>query len=176
MMSREEQLQGSRSALSYSPSRGSPARPRLYGSVGTLQRQQQLQRSISSGKKPPEPLRRAVADCLSSSTQNVHGNPSAVSSEAARTLRVGAPSLISFLVEAIGENPNHYCLRFRESCLGREGGDSWGPSLFSSHSHQSAFAPHHHKPTPFLSLHRTFTPPSISPPSICTIAFLSSHC
>ncbi|KAF5799947.1 hypothetical protein HanXRQr2_Chr07g0310341 [Helianthus annuus] len=41
----------------------------------------------SSSKKPPEPLRRAIADCLSSSLISVHGSSSAVISEASRTLR-----------------------------------------------------------------------------------------
>ncbi|KAK1421276.1 hypothetical protein QVD17_23476 [Tagetes erecta] len=41
----------------------------------------------SSSKKPPEPLRRAIADCLSSSLLSVHGSSSAVVSEASRTLR-----------------------------------------------------------------------------------------
>ncbi|XP_042476064.1 uncharacterized protein LOC122057826 isoform X2 [Macadamia integrifolia] len=47
----------------------------------------------SSSKKPPEPLRRAVADCLSPSSSH-HGNLSLVASEAARTLRdyLAAPS------------------------------------------------------------------------------------
>uniref|UniRef100_A0A1D1YJE2 SANT domain-containing protein 2 n=1 Tax=Anthurium amnicola TaxID=1678845 RepID=A0A1D1YJE2_9ARAE len=91
-MSREEQLQGSKGALSYSPSRGSPARSRLYVGVGPPQRLQQ--RSLSSAKKPPEPLRRAVADCLSSPALNVHGNPSSLTSEAARILRdyIATPS------------------------------------------------------------------------------------
>lgn len=48
----------------------------------------------SSIKKPPEPLRRAVADCLSSSAASsspslLHpGSPSGVVFEASRTLRV----------------------------------------------------------------------------------------
>ncbi|KAK9071800.1 hypothetical protein SSX86_008229 [Deinandra increscens subsp. villosa] len=41
----------------------------------------------SFSKKPPEPLRRAIADCLSSSLLSVHGSSSAVVSEASRTLR-----------------------------------------------------------------------------------------
>lgn len=41
----------------------------------------------SSSKKPPEPLRRAIADCLSSSLLSVQGSSSAVVSEASRTLR-----------------------------------------------------------------------------------------
>lgn len=87
VMSREEQLQGSKRVLGGSPSLGSPVRSRLYGAVGPSPRQQ-LQRSGQSAKKPPEPLRRAVAECLSSSVPNVHGSASAVTSEAARTLRV----------------------------------------------------------------------------------------
>nr|XP_043632397.1 uncharacterized protein LOC122603688 [Erigeron canadensis]XP_043632398.1 uncharacterized protein LOC122603688 [Erigeron canadensis] len=48
-----------------------------------------LSRAIrsSSSKKPPEPLRRAIADCLSSALLSVHGSSSAVVSEASRTLR-----------------------------------------------------------------------------------------
>ncbi|KAJ9539998.1 hypothetical protein OSB04_026504 [Centaurea solstitialis] len=41
----------------------------------------------SSSKKPPEPLRRAIADCLSSSLLSVQGSSSALVSEASRTLR-----------------------------------------------------------------------------------------
>ncbi|KAI3705149.1 hypothetical protein L1987_75382 [Smallanthus sonchifolius] len=41
----------------------------------------------SSSKKPPEPLRRAISDCLSSSLLSVHGSSSSVVSEASRTLR-----------------------------------------------------------------------------------------
>ncbi|GKU91905.1 hypothetical protein SLEP1_g5713 [Rubroshorea leprosula] len=47
----------------------------------------------SSVKKPPEPLRRAVADCLSSASASGpssfhHGSSSTLLSEASRTLRV----------------------------------------------------------------------------------------
>ncbi|CAA6654937.1 unnamed protein product [Spirodela intermedia] len=92
-MSREEQLQGSKRVLGGSPSLGSPVRSRLYGAVGPSPRKQ-LQRSGQLGKKPPEPLRRAVAECLSSSVPNVHGSASAVTSEATRTLRdyIASPS------------------------------------------------------------------------------------
>ncbi|KAF5196349.1 Integrin alpha-3 [Thalictrum thalictroides] len=71
---------------SFSPSSSSPGSSRL-------QQQQQFggvsQRLRSSSlRKPPEPLRRAVADCLaSSSSSSLHGNPSTVASEAAKTLR-----------------------------------------------------------------------------------------
>ncbi|XP_071705820.1 uncharacterized protein [Rutidosis leptorrhynchoides] len=41
----------------------------------------------SSSRKPPEPLRRAIADCLSSSLISVHGSSSAVITDASRTLR-----------------------------------------------------------------------------------------
>uniref|UniRef100_A0A7N0V565 Uncharacterized protein n=1 Tax=Kalanchoe fedtschenkoi TaxID=63787 RepID=A0A7N0V565_KALFE len=61
----------------------SPARVRLQlGGVSRL--------TSSSIKKPPEPLRRAVADCLSSSASGfsaAHGTPSTLVSEASRTLR-----------------------------------------------------------------------------------------
>ncbi|KAG9445143.1 hypothetical protein H6P81_016483 [Aristolochia fimbriata] len=73
--------------LSFSPSR-SPGYSRLqFGAVSQRSRS-------SSGRKPPEPLRRAVADCLSSSLH--HSNPSTVSSEAARTLRdyLASPSTV----------------------------------------------------------------------------------
>ncbi|XP_008812028.1 uncharacterized protein LOC103723019 isoform X2 [Phoenix dactylifera] len=81
-MPAEEPVGGPKRALSYSPSR-SPASARLYGAPSGRQ-----QRSSPAAKKPPEPLRGAVADCLSPSAPNLlHGNPSAVASEAARTLR-----------------------------------------------------------------------------------------
>lgn len=65
-----------------SPSR-SPASSRIqFGGGGSASRLRS-----SSLKKPPEPLRRAVADCLSSSAPSNHGSPSAIASEASRTLR-----------------------------------------------------------------------------------------
>lgn len=68
-------------STSFSPSR-SPGNARLqFGGVSQRLRS-------SSFKKPPEPLRRAVADCLSSSSLSHQGNLSTVASEAARTLRV----------------------------------------------------------------------------------------
>lgn len=71
----------------FSPSR-SPGSSRLQqlGPVSGVSRLRS-----SSLKKPPEPLRRAVADCLSSSAANSHhGGPSAsvLVAEASRTLRV----------------------------------------------------------------------------------------
>ncbi|KAL0929165.1 hypothetical protein M5K25_001109 [Dendrobium thyrsiflorum] len=80
-MSVDEPPQGSKKALSYSPSR-SPASMRFYGVLAQKQR-----KPSSVSKRPPEPLRRAVADCLSSTVPNLHGNPSLFSSEAARILR-----------------------------------------------------------------------------------------
>ncbi|CAN4101438.1 unnamed protein product [Withania somnifera] len=67
----------------YSPSR-SPANSRLPLGGGGASRLRS-----SSLKKPPEPLRRAVADCLSSSSSSPahHGTPSPIASEASRTLR-----------------------------------------------------------------------------------------
>ncbi|XP_023532081.1 uncharacterized protein LOC111794351 isoform X1 [Cucurbita pepo subsp. pepo] len=70
----------------FSPSR-SPGSSRLQhlGPVSGVSRLRS-----SSLKKPPEPLRRAIADCLSSSAANSHhGGPSAsvVVAEASRTLR-----------------------------------------------------------------------------------------
>ncbi|KAL3521065.1 hypothetical protein ACH5RR_019214 [Cinchona calisaya] len=65
-----------------SPSR-SPASGRIQlGGGGSASRLRS-----SSLKKPPEPLRRAVADCLSSSAPSNHGSASATASEASRTLR-----------------------------------------------------------------------------------------
>ncbi|CAK9176484.1 unnamed protein product [Ilex paraguariensis] len=70
-------------STSYSPSR-SPASSRfLLGGVGAASRLRS-----SSLKKQPEPLRRAVADCLSSSTTSQHSTSSALASEPSRTLRV----------------------------------------------------------------------------------------
>ncbi|XP_041000434.1 uncharacterized protein LOC121246368 [Juglans microcarpa x Juglans regia] len=78
---------------SFSPSR-SPVNSRLqHGAVGVVSRLRS-----SSLKKPPEPLRRAVADCLSSPSSSFSSSPSAfsphlwgpsafVASEASRTLR-----------------------------------------------------------------------------------------
>ena len=78
----EEQVHWSRRALNYSPSR-SPSSSRLYGPTAS-----QRQRSLPSAKKPPEPLRRAVADSLSASSSNLQASSSAPSTEASRTLRV----------------------------------------------------------------------------------------
>ncbi|CAL9111678.1 unnamed protein product [Musa acuminata var. zebrina] len=78
----EEALPGSsKRPLSYSPSR-SPASTRLFR---VPPRRPALQ--TSAVKKPPEPLRRAVADCLSPAAPHLHGNPSTLASEAARILR-----------------------------------------------------------------------------------------
>ncbi|KAA0050316.1 Integrin alpha-3 [Cucumis melo var. makuwa] len=71
----------------FSPSR-SPGSSRLQqlGPVSGVSRLRS-----SSLKKPPEPLRRAVTDCLSSSAANSHhGGPSAsvLVAEASRTLRL----------------------------------------------------------------------------------------
>ncbi|KAL5716641.1 hypothetical protein ACHQM5_009777 [Ranunculus cassubicifolius] len=55
---------------------------------GRLQQQVSQRLRSSSFKKPPEPLRRAVADCLSTSSSSLHGvNPSTIANDAARTLR-----------------------------------------------------------------------------------------
>lgn len=91
-MPAEEPIGRPKRALSYSPSR-SPASARLYGAPSGRQ-----QRSTPAAKKPPEPLRRVVADCLSPSAPSLlYGNPSAVASEAARTLRVSNLVLVFFL-------------------------------------------------------------------------------
>lgn len=86
----EERERESRMSSSFSLSRG-PGSSRLqFGGVMS-----QRQRSLSV-KKPPEPLRRAVADCLSSASSSpgssLHGNPSIAASEATRTLRVRSNS------------------------------------------------------------------------------------
>lgn len=67
-------------STSFSSSR-SPGSARLQlGAVSRLR--------SSSLRKPPEPLRRAVADCLSvAASAALHGTPSAAASEASRTLR-----------------------------------------------------------------------------------------
>lgn len=72
---------------SWSPGAGASFRFQL-GGVGGVSRLRS-----SSHKKPPEPLRRAVADCLSSSAASSHYGAAAASStvllsEASRTLRV----------------------------------------------------------------------------------------
>ncbi|KAK9126926.1 hypothetical protein Scep_015772 [Stephania cephalantha] len=64
-------------SASFSPSRTHHGSARLQFGVAS-----QRLRS-SHGKKPPEPLRRAVADCLSSSSLSHYG----IASDAARTLR-----------------------------------------------------------------------------------------
>ncbi|XP_038689974.1 uncharacterized protein LOC119988842 isoform X2 [Tripterygium wilfordii] len=71
----------------FSPSRSSPvsSRLQLLGGAGGVSRLRS-----SSFKKPPEPLRRAVADCLSSAAVTAashQGSPSMVLSDAFRTLR-----------------------------------------------------------------------------------------
>ncbi|XP_074564461.1 LOW QUALITY PROTEIN: uncharacterized protein LOC141820987 [Curcuma longa] len=82
-MPAEEAMPGSsKRALSYSPSR-TPAMTRLYGV--TSQRSHRSHRQVPA-KKLPEPLRRAVADCLSPAASQ-HGSSSAQTSEAARILR-----------------------------------------------------------------------------------------
>ncbi|KAG0502931.1 hypothetical protein HPP92_003003 [Vanilla planifolia] len=77
----DEPSQGSKGAPRYSPSR-SPVSMRFHGVLS-----QKQQRASSVSKKLSEPLRRAVADCLSSTAPNVHGNPSLLSYEPSRTLR-----------------------------------------------------------------------------------------
>lgn len=67
-------------STSFSPSRNPGSTKLQLGVVSRLR--------SSSLKKPPEPLRRAVADWLSSSSSSHHGSPSTVVSEASRILRV----------------------------------------------------------------------------------------
>lgn len=91
----------STSNYSNSPSRSPIVCPRLQLGAGGASRLRS-----SSLKKPPEPLRRAVADCLSPSSH--HGSPAAVASDASRTLRVGAISSFSqfrffnFILQILG--------------------------------------------------------------------------
>ncbi|KAL3579194.1 hypothetical protein D5086_020698 [Populus alba] len=70
----------------FSPSRNSPGSSRLQLQLGVVSRLRS-----SSLKKPPEPLRRAVADCLSSSSSvsatSQHGISSVTLTDAPRTLR-----------------------------------------------------------------------------------------
>ncbi|KAF9674767.1 hypothetical protein SADUNF_Sadunf10G0161200 [Salix dunnii] len=69
----------------FSPSRNSSGSSRLQLQFGVVSRLRS-----SSVKKPPEPLRRAVADCLSSSSVSAtspHGTSSVTSTDAPRTLR-----------------------------------------------------------------------------------------
>ncbi|KAJ3676445.1 hypothetical protein LUZ60_003857 [Juncus effusus] len=97
----EETLQ--RRGLSFSPSRGlaAPAAPgRVYGVVAG---QPRAARSppYAAARKPPEPLRRAVADCLSPPASHLHGSSgpnssSSIAVEASRTLRdyIANPSTV----------------------------------------------------------------------------------
>nr|XP_010937670.1 uncharacterized protein LOC105056966 [Elaeis guineensis]XP_019710453.1 uncharacterized protein LOC105056966 [Elaeis guineensis]XP_019710454.1 uncharacterized protein LOC105056966 [Elaeis guineensis]XP_019710456.1 uncharacterized protein LOC105056966 [Elaeis guineensis]XP_019710457.1 uncharacterized protein LOC105056966 [Elaeis guineensis] len=88
-------------ALSYRPLR-SPASARLHAAPSGRQ-----QRFSPAVKKPPEPLRRVVADCLSPSAPNLlHGTPSAVAYEAARTLRdyIASPSTIDMAYSVLVEH------------------------------------------------------------------------
>ncbi|KAJ6311703.1 hypothetical protein OIU76_012381 [Salix suchowensis] len=68
----------------FSPSRNSSGSSRLQLQFGVVSRLRS-----SSVKKPPEPLRRAVADCLSSSVSatSPYGTSSVTSTDAPRTLR-----------------------------------------------------------------------------------------
>ncbi|XP_072984879.1 uncharacterized protein [Typha latifolia] len=82
----EESLPSTKRALSFSPSRSpASASARFYGAAAPSQRSQRS--SPAAAKKPPDPLRRAVADCLSPPASHLHGSPSSIASEAARTLR-----------------------------------------------------------------------------------------
>ncbi|XP_024020502.1 uncharacterized protein LOC21409013 isoform X2 [Morus notabilis] len=88
-----------------SPGTGASSRFQL-GGVGGVSRLRS-----SSHKKPPEPLRRAVADCLSSSAASSHHGGAAASStvllsEASRTLRdyLAAPSTMDLAYNVILEH------------------------------------------------------------------------
>ncbi|CAH9121339.1 unnamed protein product [Cuscuta epithymum] len=71
-------------AANYSTSRN-PGSSKFQFGGGSVSLASRLR--SSSLKKPPEPLRRAVADCLSASASAHHGTSSAASSESSRTLR-----------------------------------------------------------------------------------------
>ncbi|XP_068634914.1 uncharacterized protein [Aristolochia californica] len=93
----DERFTGLVKKLSSSPST-SPAISRLQ--LGAVS---QRHRSLSA-RKPPEPLRRAVAYCLSSSLH--HTSPCTVSSEAARTLReyLASPSTVDLAYTVLLEH------------------------------------------------------------------------
>ncbi|CAI0411348.1 unnamed protein product [Linum tenue] len=76
------------SSSAFSPSRGSPVASRLQREQHFVLIGSSRLRS-SSLRKPPEPLRRAIADCLSSGAVAGlhHGSPSVVLFDASRTLR-----------------------------------------------------------------------------------------
>ncbi|PON56574.1 hypothetical protein PanWU01x14_179870 [Parasponia andersonii] len=93
---------------SWSPGNGGgSSRFQVLGGIGGVSRLRS-----SSHKKPPEPLRRAVADCLSSSSSSAssshHGSPSftVLLSEASRTLRdyLAAPSTMDLAYNVILEH------------------------------------------------------------------------
>ncbi|RAL36992.1 hypothetical protein DM860_003914 [Cuscuta australis] len=71
-------------AANYSTSR-SPGSSKFQLGGGSVSLASRLR--SSSSKKPPEPLRRAVADCLSASAPTAHHGTSSASSESSRTLR-----------------------------------------------------------------------------------------
>ncbi|OAY72185.1 hypothetical protein ACMD2_02291 [Ananas comosus] len=120
----EEPLPGSRRALGFSPSRSpASASSRLYGAAApphaaaATRPQRVSPAAAAAGRKPPEPLRRAVADCLSPPASHPHGstNPSSAASEASKTLRdfIANPSTIDMaytvLVEhALAERDRRY--------------------------------------------------------------------
>ncbi|KAJ0790827.1 hypothetical protein HanLR1_Chr00c3391g0878071 [Helianthus annuus] len=74
----------------------------------------------SSSKKPPEPLRRAIADCLSSSLISVHGSSSAVISEASRTLRVEQIGGVRVRYTALNCGNRLVCCEFGMILIDRE--------------------------------------------------------
>jgi hypothetical protein len=82
-----------RRGLSFSPVRGGVATTRPYGLVAGQPRALRSP-STTGSRKPPEPLRRAVADCLSPPASHLHGGSGASSSsiavQASRTLRVSS--------------------------------------------------------------------------------------
>ncbi|KAJ8747370.1 hypothetical protein K2173_012829 [Erythroxylum novogranatense] len=90
----------------FSPSRSSHESSRFhqFGLVGSASRLRS-----STLRKPPESLRRAVADCLSSSSgaaSSYHGSPATVLNEASRTLRdyLAAPSTTDLSYNVILEH------------------------------------------------------------------------
>ncbi|KAL5569128.1 hypothetical protein UlMin_025703 [Ulmus minor] len=89
---------------SWSPGAGGGSSRFQLGGIGGISRLRS-----SSHKKPPEPLRRAVADCLSSSAAASHhgaASSSVLISEASRTLRdyLAAPSTMDLAYNVILEH------------------------------------------------------------------------
>ncbi|KAF3330486.1 hypothetical protein FCM35_KLT03840 [Carex littledalei] len=97
-----------RQGLSFSPARGGLATTRLYGVLAGQPRALRSPATVGS-RKPPEPLRRAVADCLSPPASHLHGSSGASSSsiavEASRTLRdyIASPATVDIAYSVLVE-------------------------------------------------------------------------